>query len=1355
VRPTVRPEGGPVVNGYSESVASRELHSVVILTALRTECEAVLEHIGRLRTTETLGGGTIYELGRFEGEHIDWSVAVAEIGAGNESAAVEATNAIHELKPDLLMFVGVAGSLKPDDVPYGAVVVVDTVHGYQSGKDSEEFAPRSITFRTGHRLSQLVRQVGRSDWSGGRQISVHLGPVAAGNVVVGSSKSRTYDLIRRYHGDALAVEMESLGLYLAADRAGRLPALSVRGISDCVDDKTARADLERQPIAAKNAALFAFAMLKAIRPADIDAPLRIAEKPPETNALDWASVPFSSAECLQRAMDSNREEVARLLSVLAGCRANPQAAVDELLLATPQWLSNAASDLLWGAIGEFALSHNLQASAADAFRRAAGAGGDEALWLVLSAIALAFTGRHDQALENLVRATGESEEFPVPLARAVIEADTEEILRLTAEADGTCVRPSSYRVQALHVDHRIPEAIDLAERVVAHHPGAAGVALQLATLLTTAAREDSSPIGYEPSLLRARDLALTARDLRRGWGGDSVEAVVIAGRASIMLNDPVTALRISSHPPEGMALQSEAADDPVRHIRVNALVLLRRAEDGLSEAAEFSDQIMRRIAEADCLSAMGRKDRAERLYVEAADALVAGSLDDPQAAGLLFLGLSGLAQLGVTPVTHMDRLKAIDPDNARRVEVLSDIATGETKRAIQAVRTGGQSGDVPLLAIALAEAGQTDDAVSVLTDAADRFGRAEYRLQAVHILAREQRYKEAYGEVVGALADTPDGTPLKAQLRKTAVQVAAMIPDWDAVCKQAKVAAVAGDRTDEMRWALVTALNNTLSPEDALAEATCPPALKPRNEQEARLLLSLHSGRGGGLESIAAVLDIAEAFPASEQVGAAAVGCVLVLSKDIALPEGMRERLTRASDNFFDRYPDSNHLKRIQVTPENPEELFTHLRASAGRQDTQAMQEVVERIRAGTLPLAFLSHVLNRPYAELIVKRGIDWIIGESRDEEVRERERSDAANAVGHQVVVETSAIFGAMLTELLPTTLLGAFSHTPVAAVSVEDAINSASELALRSTSFIGWDRLHGSPVLDERTPEEADRWAHDAQEIERIMRSSTAKAATRRADDVDKLPLIMEPIRLASEMRLAIYSDDIALRLLAASEGVPAFGTASLLVAAQGYDLLDSVQVAAATDALRRHRYADLDWSADDLLRIADRENYLASGGASGALARPGFWSDPLEAIASYRSLLARLAEVDASAETIEGWHASATYGLLGRVDPISRAEAAGELLATAFVVFGLQPIALPSLLVGARHGSEARRTTDPLPCFCGVLSRVLSGLFGQAQGGRIYVEMMQQLTPEDRAVALRELLAGTGPEGRAEDPDDHER
>jgi hypothetical protein len=45
-----------------------------------------------------------------------------------------------------------------------------------------------------------------------------------------------------------------------------------------------------------------------------------------------------------------------------------------------------------------------------------------------------------------------------------------------------------------------------------------------------------------------------------------------------------------------------------------------------------------------------------------------------------------------------------------------------------------------------------------------------------------------------------------------------------------------------------------------------------------------------------------------------------------------------------------------------------------------------------------------------------------------------------------------------------------------------------------------------------------------------------------------------------------------------------------------------------------------------------------------------------------------------------------------------------------------------------------------------------LFGHAQGGRVYVEMMQQLTPADRVVALRELLGGTRTEGNVSDFDE---
>jgi hypothetical protein len=313
-----------------------------------------------------------------------------------------------------------------------------------------------------------------------------------------------------------------------------------------------------------------------------------------------------------------------------------------------------------------------------------------------------------------------------------------------------------------------------------------------------------------------------------------------------------------------------------------------------------------------------------------------------------------------------------------------------------------------------------------------------------------------------------------------------------------------------------------------------------------------------------------------------------------------------------------------------------------------------------------------------------------------------------------------------------------------SVEDAIRSTSELALRSTSSIRWDSLRGTPVLDERSPEEADRWARDSEAIERALRTSTSKVPAGRADEVAQFPLILRPVQLAKELGLALYSDDVAIRLLAASEGVPAFGTASLLAAAEEQHLLDEEDVAAATDTLRRNRYADLDWSTEDLLRVADQEGFQPTGGASGALARPGFWADPIAASDSYRSLLARLGGLDAALGVIEGWQAAATFGFIGSLAPVARSRAAGALLAAAFLVFGLGPAALPPLLSGARQGASARGAGDVLPDFCRALSNALSGLFGEAQGGRMYVGMMQQLTPEDRTVALRELFTRKEPE-----------
>src|SRR5262249_52777244 len=84
---------------------------VIILTALATECEAVIRHLED-RQEVVHEQGTIYHWGNFAGEWYTWHIAVAEIGMHGPSAAVETERAIAFWRPSLAFFVGVAGGLK-------------------------------------------------------------------------------------------------------------------------------------------------------------------------------------------------------------------------------------------------------------------------------------------------------------------------------------------------------------------------------------------------------------------------------------------------------------------------------------------------------------------------------------------------------------------------------------------------------------------------------------------------------------------------------------------------------------------------------------------------------------------------------------------------------------------------------------------------------------------------------------------------------------------------------------------------------------------------------------------------------------------------------------------------------------------------------------------------------------------------------------------------------------------------------------------------------------------------------------------------------------------------------------------
>jgi nucleoside phosphorylase/tetratricopeptide (TPR) repeat protein/DNA-binding transcriptional ArsR family regulator len=272
--------------------STRPVATVVVLTALELEYAAVQEHLRDMRL-ERARHGTRFEVGQLEGEYLTWNVAIAEIGMGNAGAAAEVGSAIELFHPDLLLFVGVAGSVKPADLRRGDVVVADRVYNLHAGKISGTdpvagYLSRPLSFPTSHRLLQLVRAVCRSSWPdvlqepgirAGEQGPPHndmgMSPraevraIVAGEVVLASDEAVLWRILGERLNDVAAIDMESAGLYETAHRHDNLPVLAVRGISDTVGDKTPPEDTQWQPRAAAHAAAFAVALLRQTAPADL------------------------------------------------------------------------------------------------------------------------------------------------------------------------------------------------------------------------------------------------------------------------------------------------------------------------------------------------------------------------------------------------------------------------------------------------------------------------------------------------------------------------------------------------------------------------------------------------------------------------------------------------------------------------------------------------------------------------------------------------------------------------------------------------------------------------------------------------------------------------------------------------------------------------------------------------------------------------------------------------------------------------------------------------------------------------------------------------------------------------------
>jgi nucleoside phosphorylase len=261
------------------SVAALPTMRAVILTALTVELAAVrdqLELTGKVGT-DTIPGGQIHITGKLAGQHVKWEIACVLAEQTNTAAAASAVQAIAAFRPDVAIFVGIAGGIAENGIALGDVVAATRVIAYEGGKDGKDgLQLRPLDLASSFNLKQVAAHMLLDDaWQRrilSRELSAptgfhgHVEPIAAGSKVVASSTSATARLIEQVAPRAVAIEMEGAGFLEAVSHFQNVSGIVVRGISDLLDGKATSDRQGWQRQASANAAAFAFELLDRFQP---------------------------------------------------------------------------------------------------------------------------------------------------------------------------------------------------------------------------------------------------------------------------------------------------------------------------------------------------------------------------------------------------------------------------------------------------------------------------------------------------------------------------------------------------------------------------------------------------------------------------------------------------------------------------------------------------------------------------------------------------------------------------------------------------------------------------------------------------------------------------------------------------------------------------------------------------------------------------------------------------------------------------------------------------------------------------------------------------------------------------------
>jgi nucleoside phosphorylase/tetratricopeptide (TPR) repeat protein len=1314
---------------------------VLLITAIDPEFAAARAHFNFVGT-DVDDKGTIYTLGTFDGRFHTWDIGLIQVDQGNaRSAALTALGAVH-FQPDVILFLGVAGCLKPEDVGLGDVVAGGLVRGYERGKETDEgFQLRSEAYTAAHRLLQAAHQVVHDDHWQQRVLNGRGTPravvatIAAGEKLLTSDRGPVRTFLARNMTDAVAVEMEGLGVVTAAQICAT-EAMVIRAISDNLADKEETDKAEWQPVASSHVAAFGFELLAILRLPGSD-----TVRSPE-GLVEGQTVPVGLPSNLQEQFEKIAAQDSAVGSELTRALRFPPGAgapiVTELITNPPDWLKTASS-ATWAFLAGAAEAFEAFAAASLAYERAgrfADATGPR--WLARAANSAAAAGDQARAAAMIEEAHASApDDVFVTTYAAGIRQDWATIAGLT-DREGLdseeALSLDLYVAFGLRQQGRFDEAEKLLVAAAAAFPRRAVPLFARADLLLTRAAQGGSADRMR-DLQTAIKLATEARDRYHVWGGSAIRALLIACRAALAADDADTVLKLAlSRDLGGEATDQEARDPQILTLASRAAILAGR--DDLQSQLQTMMQGGFSSALIEALRIKKTSGRDSRVI----DALMtAASLAKEPSE--VFAVLYQLADVGAElPDELLRRLADIDPEMADVVSARAAASHGDFDSAVEQLRRWSpNSADASrALGHIHAQAGDIDKAIDVFRSASRKFDLPTMLLDAVDVASAGQKLNEAEELAQEAMLRLPDHHPGRAYALGRLVEIAANQQRWREMEERARLLRRESDSANA-RWALTVALYNQTKLSEAWQVLSEEPTLETVDRTRAQLVIPVLSEAAPLARSLPWLLDIAERFTDDEEVGGTALLAIAFLKAPQETLEPYKERLGDVVRRFGERFPTSRIFRLESLAA--PEELLTRAESEL-LPGSDEMFRLEEQVRNGERPYGLFTTAAGRPYGMAFTPPGVGFLVALATSTEQSREGQLAAERALGREVVADTSAIAVASQLSGAWTQLRSKFHRVNVTDSAVRDSVLARKQATAQAAGIIVLDRRTKKAVVVPIPQEDAERHstltAHFADVIaEANQVQCDALPAFPDLDSPERHLPWLSPLQVAKDKNFVLWSDDAAQRQLALEMGVNSFGTHDLVEVLEATGRVQGSDVARWRREMIAARIGDFPLDPPTLLSLASDSGW-APGPVSTALGRAATWTDPAAANALFMEIFRRVAH-DAP-DLLPFWLTVAIRGSAARVRR-SVELIAGGLLSMAIAMAGFNPAPVPLLLEAARQETKEWSDTDPLLPAAASFLKTATELLGSQQGARLALQAFSELSEIDRR-AIAGIVVGEG-------------